>query len=143
MDSFLLGTWRLIAWERPRAPATVPAAFVGRLTYAPEGRMSVVIHAEPRPRAASDNPLDATDDELRAAARGAVAYAGRWRLRGAEDAWMVEHQVDASLHPNWIAGPDGPWQRRALRVLSPSDMALSAGPEEGDRTTLRWRRLLA
>lgn len=143
-EAFLVGTWRLVEWSRPRAPGTVPKSFVGRLAYLRERRMFVVIHAGGRERLALDNPLDARPEELARAAQGAVAYSGRWRLRHAgQEAW-VEHQVDASLFPNWLPkDEDEPaaWQRRALRVLGPDDVELSSTPADGDVTRLRWRRL--
>lgn len=143
MKDVLAGAWELRAWERPAAPGTVPRAFVGRLVYTRDGWMSVVIHARGRPAKGPANPLDAAPEDAAEAARGAIAYAGRYRTWQEDGAWWVEHEVEAALHPPWAPDSAGRAvrQRRMLRVLSEDEMELSAAPGGTDVTRLRWVRI--
>lgn len=62
----------------------------------------------------------ATGDELAAAARGYLAYAGPYSVL---DDGVIAHHVDVSLLPNWIGGT----QYRAAQV---GDDRLQLGPAE-------------
>lgn len=143
MKDVLAGAWELRAWERPAAPHTVPRAFVGRLVYTRDGWMSVVIHPKGRPAKGAPNPLDAPQEEAAEAARGAIAYAGRYRVWQEDGTWWVEHDVEASLFPAWAPDSAGRpvRQRRLLRVLAEDEIELSAAAGGADVTRLRWVRL--
>lgn len=62
--------------------------------------MIVLVTDPGRPPARSPQFFEATERELADAARGSVAYSGRWTLRGNE----VVHDVEQSLFPNWAGG---------------------------------------
>jgi len=55
---------------------------VGRLVYEADGRMIVLVTDPARPAARSPQFYEADERELADAARGCVAYSGRWTLRG-------------------------------------------------------------
>jgi hypothetical protein len=69
----------------------------GRLVYGANGFMSVVLVDSRRPKFQSQL-FEANEAEFASAARGCVAYTGRWSLRDSS----VEHAVDAALFPNWM-----------------------------------------
>ena len=98
---FIVGSWRLVSCEHRRSDGAVEFPFGprpnGRLVYAANGRMIVLITDPARPPARSPQLFEADDRELAAAARGCVAYGGRWTIRGNE----VVHDVEQSLFPNW------------------------------------------
>jgi hypothetical protein len=101
----LVGSWRLLSCEHaPVAGGAVEHPFgpepQGRLLYAADGRMSVLLVDPRRKRFESYQLFESSDVELAEAARGCVAYSGRWELIGGK----VLHRVDVSLFPNWMGG---------------------------------------
>ena len=99
---FIVGSWRLISCEHRRSDGAVEFPFGpkpnGRLVYAADGRMIVVVTDPARSPARSPQFFEAGERELAEAARGCVAYSGRWSIRGND----VVHDVEQSLFPNWI-----------------------------------------
>lgn len=108
----LVGTWRLIACEHRLSDGRVTRPFGpkprGRLIYTAEGRMIVMLMDPCRPPARSGQLFEAAEPELVLAARGFVAYSGRWRVLGGK----VVHRVEMSLFPNWV----GTSQVRAFSI---------------------------
>jgi hypothetical protein len=101
----LVGSWKLVSCEHLRADGVVEHPFgrdpMGRLVYLADGRMIVLITDPARPLARSPQFFEAAEPELADAARGCVAYSGRWKIRGSD----VVHDVEQSLFPNWGGGP--------------------------------------
>ena len=102
---FIVGSWRLLSCEHRRADGVVELPFGpkpnGRIVYLAEGRMIVLITDPARPLARLPQFFEASDSELANAARGCVAYSGRWKIRGNE----VVHDVEQSMFPNWAGNP--------------------------------------
>jgi hypothetical protein len=100
----LVGSWRLISCEHRRSDGAVELPFgpnpTGRLVYLADGRMIVLVTDPARPLARSPQFFEATVQELADAARGCIAYSGRWSIRGNE----VVHVLEQSLFPNWAGG---------------------------------------
>src|SRR4051812_32092128 len=98
----VVGTWRLGSWitvdGAGRVGQPMGATPTGLLILTEDGWFSAQGGAGDRRRGASEQQLEASDDELAAWARGYVAYAGRYEVDG-------EHIVftgDVSLFPNWV-----------------------------------------
>src|SRR4051794_6616968 len=96
------GTWRLGSWIAVGDDGAVSHpmgnAPTGLLILTDDGWFSAQGGAGGRRRSASDQQLDAADDELAAWARGYVAYAGRYEGDG--DRMYFTGEV--SLFPNLI-----------------------------------------
>ena len=99
--SFIVGSWRLLSCEHRSAGGDIELPFgpkpSGRIVYTANGQMIVLITDPSRRLARDPQFFEATDVELAAAARGCVAYSGRWTIQGNE----VIHDVEQSMFPNW------------------------------------------
>jgi hypothetical protein len=139
----LLGAWELVSYELElgagRTAHPLGEDAVGLIIYTPNGRMSVNIMRPGRATWASPNPAAGTESETATAAAGYLAYAGRFTVD--ESTSVVEHHVDVSLFPNWIADV-----QKRLVALTGDELVLespvitdAAGTSVTPR--LRWRRI--
>jgi hypothetical protein len=101
----IVGTWRLVSWVEEETETKAQHKNFGDnpsgiLTYAADGRMSIIF-TDPR-RQAPASPK-ATDAEAAQLYRGMVAYAGSYRLE--DDKVLVK--VDVSWNRAWD-GQDRP-----------------------------------
>ena len=71
-----------------------------RIVYTKEGLVIVVSTPPERKRLDCKQITDASDADLLEAARGVVAYAGRYEVKGDK----VYHHIDVSFFPNWVGG---------------------------------------
>lgn len=97
----LEGSWQLVAWRRIDHDGTVsfplgPDAR-GLLTYARDGRMSVVMTAAGRPPMEGNDPLGGDTQKRADAYSTCLAYAGTYE----RDGETVIHRIEESLYPNW------------------------------------------
>ena len=91
----LVGAWRLVSWETTQADGTVRKSpmSVGSLIYSDSGRMCGVL-MDPTRKTPSRPP---TDEEIRAAYNGIVAYCGTYEVDA--KAGFVIHHVDLEKSP--------------------------------------------
>jgi hypothetical protein len=124
-ESALVGTWRLVSNEERRADGTVTAVWgsspAGSLMYHANGRMAVQLMDPRRPKFAAEDRLAGTDDEVRRAFAGYLAYFGSFTVDA--KAGVVVHHVEGSSFPN-LVGED---QRRSF-VLSGNRLTLTTPP---------------
>ena len=124
LDSNLLGTWRVLAFEFTNAAGAVFRPLgegpLGGIVFAVGGHMSFDFFAAERPHFAADDLFGGSDDERAMAASGAVVFGGPCRSENGVLIIDVAH----SLFPNWIGGT----QRRLYVV-------------DGDRLMLRTEGL--
>ena len=71
-----------------------------RIVYTKEGLVIVVSTPPDRKRLAAKHINDASDADLLEAARGVVAYAGHYEVKGDK----VYRHIDVSFFPNWVGG---------------------------------------
>lgn len=71
-----------------------------RIVYTKEGLVIVVSTPPDRKRLVAKHINSASDADLVEAARGVVAYAGRYEVKGDK----VYHHIDVSFFPNWVGG---------------------------------------
>ncbi len=102
MTASVVGTWRLKLWETRSADGRIDYPLgpdpVGYLSYTQGGHMFVAMMRPDRPAFSTTDLLGGTPEELASAARGFVAYCGRYELRDGR----VIHHVELSLFPGWV-----------------------------------------
>ena len=95
--------------------------------------------ARGRPVFASGNLLKGSDDEVRAAFEGYVAYYGSYSVD--EVRGLMVHQVEGSFFPNWI----GEQQVREFEFVEDGRLELRTLPIKGSRADLTvvllWERV--
>lgn len=140
MDADIVGTWRLVSWELCDRDGHISYPMgrrpSGRLTYTPDGYMSVLITGRDRRRTIPGDPTIGIPEATITAARRSIAYAGSYVRQGPE----VVHHVELSSFPEWI-GTD---QERLIawneeRLVLYTLPALVGGKEQA--AYLTWERL--
>ncbi|MCH8206430.1 MAG: lipocalin-like domain-containing protein [Chloroflexi bacterium] len=105
-DDFV-GTWKLVSFELRLSDGETTSPFGkdagGVLIYDARGNFSVQVMRQERPSFASGDMQDGTDEELRSAMGGYVAYYGTYEID--EAARTMIHNVEGSLFPNFIGSP--------------------------------------
>jgi Lipocalin-like domain len=123
----LLGSWRLVSFER-EYQATGEREYpmgkspTGHLHFLPSGSMAVVITAEGRKAAT-------TDQERAGLFNSMVAYTGSYRVDG--DKWITK--VDVSWLPPWV----GTEQIRSFRVTGDQLQEMTAWASRPDNRMAR------
>ena len=136
------GTWRLLAcegrWSDGRITHPYGEKPAGQLMYDGNGHFAGQIMANERPAFVTGNLLKGSDDEVRAAFEGYVAYYGSYSVNEA-DCLMV-HDVEGSFFPNWV----GDRQIRRYDFGEDGRLQLSTLPIKGSRADLTvvllWER---
>jgi len=136
------GTWQLASYVILRGgKETLPLGPnpVGLVVFTLDGRFSVQIMQPDRPRFAGNSLATGTEEEIRAAVAGYVAYFGSYTVD--PEAGTVKLEPVGSLFPNWL----GEAQLRQATVTDNS-LTLTTPPVETSRGTvtaqLRWERIL-
>jgi hypothetical protein len=96
----LCGTWRLVSYRRTVVETGETHDFFGRspcglLNYSPDGRMSVIVVKQERPRPAE--PSRMTDRDRLELFQSMVSYAGTYTFDGK----TVTHHVEISWNELW------------------------------------------
>lgn len=107
----LAGSWKLISFHIKDSSGQTAYPFgkdaQGRLIYEPDGRMAVQLMNPNRAGFTSDDPMIASEAEVRAAFGGYTAYYGTYSVNPDDQA--IVHHIEAALLPNWV-GTDQPRQ---------------------------------
>lgn len=107
----VVGTWRLLAFERHAPSGEVTTPFgpspLGSLVYTAGGRVSVHLLQPGRPAFAAGTFRSGSDAEVRAAFEGYFGYYGRYTIEAKEGAdgtviGSVTHQVEGCAFPNYV-----------------------------------------
>ena len=124
-EEYLLGTLRLIACEGRADDGAVLLPYSdkpqGMLTYCADGTMMAMLMKPDRPLFGSNDPLEGSSEEIRAAFEGFCAYCGRFVFD--PRACTVTHHLEQALFPNWI----GTQQVRFVSMLD-GQLSLSTPP---------------
>lgn len=136
------GTWRLLAcegrWSDGRITYPYGEQPAGMLVYDGRGSFSGQIMAQGRPAFVTGNLLKGSDDEVRAAFEGYLAYYGTYRVD--ENEGLMLHQVEGSFFPNWT----GERQVRKFEFTDDGRLELRTLPIKGSRADLTvvllWER---
>jgi mannose-6-phosphate isomerase-like protein (cupin superfamily) len=138
----LVGTWRLVDSDEVRAGGEVVRARGERprgiLVYGADGRMSVQVMSDNRPKFKAASAAEGTPDEIGAAFAGYTAYFGKFEVDERERA--VLHHMEGSLFPNEV----GATRKRFYEFAAGDRLILTALVEAGgERRTRRivWERV--
>jgi hypothetical protein len=119
----LIGTWHLVSYELRHADGEVTYPIgknaMGLLIYTAEGYMAVQLMRTDRPAFASDDVLQGTPEEIKAAYEGFAAYFGTYTVDDA--AGTVTHHVQGHIFPNRIGS-------KATREFTLVDQCLTLRP---------------
>ncbi|MDA1128028.1 MAG: lipocalin-like domain-containing protein [Chloroflexi bacterium] len=140
VDKFA-GTWRLLEcygkWTDGGVSYPYGKEPEGQLIYDGHGNFSGQIAGSGRPAFKSNNLLKGTEEEVRQAFEGYIAYYGTYEVD--EASGRFTHHVKNSLFPNWI----GDIQTRIFE-LEGDRLRLSTEPIKGAKAdltvTLLWER---
>ena len=132
----LVGAWRLTEYsieDKKNAgeryyPLGKDAA--GVIMYTPDGYMSAQLMASDRPVYANGHIHSGTIDEMAKAAKGYMAYSGRFDLN--EETNTLTHHMEVSMNPTWL----GQAQERYYK-LEDDTLTIST---PGNFAVLVWKR---
>ena len=135
----ILGTWELIDWQRIYSGGKVVHPFgenpVGMIAYMPDGNMMVQMFARTRPLIDSQDPEGGPIDARAQAYSTCLAYFGTYK----ELDNQVEHDIVASLYPNW----SGKSTTRGM-LIDGDKLILRTEPSTADGITvvneMSWKR---
>ena len=97
ITSKFVGAWKLVAIEGEQVPKR---DWTGLLIYDATGHMAAQLLPLDRPKFASGNRLQGTQEEIKAAFEGYFAYFGPYEVNEAEG--VVIHHLKASIFPNEV-----------------------------------------
>ena len=99
-----IGSWELIKWTAELNDGTAFFPFgedaVGRISYDSDSNMSVHIMKSNRPQFHSEDPLNATPDEMFTAFSDFISYCGTYQIYTNPN--QVVHRIKISSFPNWV-----------------------------------------
>jgi Lipocalin-like domain len=139
----IVGSWTLLINDFARQDGTKVPAFgpnpKGLVVFGPDGRYSLQIARDVRPKFASNDRYNGTSDENKAAMQGAISHFGRYTIDEAQK--TLTFRIEASSFPNW----DNTTQKRPITVLTGDDLVWSnptpsTGPSGFVNAELIWRR---
>jgi hypothetical protein len=135
----VVGTWELVLVDNVMPDGTRVHLYgerpQGLLVFGADGRYTLQIFADGRPRFAGNDKAKATAEEYRAAVVGANAHYGRWAV--APDGRLV-FSIERASFPNW----EGTEQKRAFAIESGELRYTVPAPTTGAGATgeVVWRR---
>ena len=138
----IIGTWRLISWERHSSNGEVTHPFgenpYGLLIYTETGHISAQIMRPERPQFASGELFEGTPEEIEASYRGLLSYYGRVEYDGVSS--FVLHHVEGSWFPNMEGQPQKRFfelSGNRLKLTTPPNIR---GGQEGSGVLI-WERI--
>jgi hypothetical protein len=122
----LVGTWDLVDNYAERADGTRFGAFgpnpSGRYMLDANGRFSYMIYGSARPKFVSNNRLEGTADEYKAAGQGVIAFYGTYAVD--ERTRTVTWHVERCTFPNW----EGSDRKTTIATLDADNLSYTADP---------------
>lgn len=136
----LVGTWSLVANINETPDGTKRQPFgdspKGVLILEANGRYAQVFTRPGRPKFKSDNRLQGTPEEIKAAWDGALAHFGTWSVAEADKTVVL--RVDGSFYPN----QEGSEDKRTVSSVTPDELKfVNAASTAGGRTEAVFKRL--
>ena len=115
----LVGTWTLASWEQVRPDGSKFQRFganpKGVNVFDANGRFYVMFARPDIPKIASNDPMKATPDEIKAVMEGSIAYYGTYTV---DESKVVTFRVEFSSFPNQV-GSD---QKRTITSLTADEL---------------------
>jgi hypothetical protein len=140
MKELIVGSWTPLLVDDVDADGTRSPIYgpnpKGMLMFSPDGRYSLQIMRDIRPKFAANSRLKGTADENKAVIGGIITHFGRYSLD--EGAKTITLRIDGSSFPNW----DGTSQTRPITALT-DDVFTYVNPASsgsGGKSEVAWRR---
>ena len=141
MKELIVGSWTPLLVDDVDADGTRSPIYgpnpKGMLMFSPDGRYSLQIMRDTRPKFAANSRLKGTADENKAVIGGIITHFGRYSLD--EGAKTITLRIDGSSFPNW----DGTSQTRPITALT-DDVFAYVNPNalvgSGGKSEVAWRR---
>ena len=136
--NLIVGAWSLSSYElrlKPSGKITTPFGPhpVGRIIYEADGQMSAQLMRPEMMAFASDDPLQATDEEAALAWRHYIGYWGTYTIDAR--AGIITHHIEGAWLANWV----GQNQTRAFQISGDS-LSLDADSRAW-HAHLTWKRI--
>ena len=133
-----IGSWELKKWTAELDDGTEVFPFgedaIGRITYDKHWNMSVQLMKNDRPKFHSEDPLQATPDEMFKAFRDFLSYCGSYEVYNNPN--QVVHRINISSFPNWV----GQNQIRKFEFMD-DKLILSTDTIGSSRHRLVWQKI--
>ena len=135
----LVGTWTFVSSTGKLADGspTWGTNPKGSLILTENGRFSVQIMRNDRPKFASNNRMKGTPEEIKATVEGTISYFGTYEVD--EAGKTLTYKIEGASFPNW----NGTDQKRPIVSLTSDELKYSnPAPSIGGPTTeLMWKRI--
>jgi hypothetical protein len=132
----VIGTWTAVSNETTLADGKKIQPFgskpVGILTFDPEGRYALQLCSPDRPKFSSNNRVQGTPEEYKAAVHGCNPHWGRYSVDGGNIVFKIEH----AMFPNW----EGTEQKRPFTIKGDELTYKVPTASTGGTAELVWRR---
>jgi hypothetical protein len=133
----LVGAWTLVSDENLRPDGSRVQVMgpdpQGLVIFLADGRYSLQILRATRPKFASNNRMEGTADENKAAVQGANPHWGRYSV--SESDKTILFKIEHAFFPNW----EGTEQKRPF-TLTDDRLTWIAAASTGGSAELVWRR---
>ena len=133
----LIGVWTLVSDENVRADGSrvqvMGANPQGLLIFDADGRYSLQLLRPNRPKFASNNRMEGTAEENKAAVQGANPHWGTYSVN--ESDRTIDFKIEHAFFPNW----EGTEQKRPF-TLTGDQLRYTATASTGGTAELVWRR---
>ena len=104
LSQIVVGTWRLVEQRitLPNGEVIYPLGkdATGFIMYTHDGYMSAQLMAQNRPVYASKDVFVGTIEEMASAAKGYLAYSGRYEVDDENN--VLVHHMEVSMNPTWL-----------------------------------------
>ena len=134
----LVGTWTMVSNVNTRpdgstyeAPCPNPR---GVFILDANGHFAITILGDARRKFASNNRLEGTPDENKAAVQGAIAYFGAYTVNEADHTLNIH--IERCTFPNW----DGTDQKRSVTITGDEMKYTNTAASGGGKAELVWKR---
>ena len=137
----IVGSWRLLISDGVRSDGTQVPQWgpnpKGVVMFGPDGRYSLQIMRDIRPKFAANDRMKGTPEEIKAAFEGGLSQFGSYTLNEADKTLTL--RIEGSSYPNW----DGATQKRLITALVGDDFTWTnpTPPSGSDNVKLAWRRI--
>ena len=132
----LVGTWTVVSNETVNADGTRTQTFgpnpQGILMFDAGGRYALQLCSSERPKFASNNRLQGTPEEYKAAVQGCNPHWGRYSVADGSIVFKIEH----AMFPNW----EGIEQKRAFSLSGDELKYRVVAASGGGTAELVWKR---
>jgi len=126
----LVGAWKLVEYsindKRNPGQRFYPLGkdATGIIMYTPNGYMSAQLMAQGRPVYANGHIHTGSIEEMAAAAKGYMAYSGKFELN--EETNTLIHHMEVSMNPTWLGQAQERYYKLegdTLTITTPGDFA--------------------